>query len=121
MGRKYFLRADSHEQCEQILHQLTALVEIAKKRVDKRTLFEKSQAVVKALYDSPIYLDIVSVFLILVISDCSLQFRPEGPKRSHNNAPFPVPFSCAQSPAHSRTQSTRVSRQFSERRLPSQH
>lgn len=68
MGRKYFLRADSHEQCEQILHQLTALVEIAKKRVDKRTLFEKSQAVVKALYDSPIYLGSVSTLLILVNS-----------------------------------------------------
>jgi hypothetical protein len=54
MGRKYFLRAETREDIEAIARELTMGVEEAKRRADKRTWFEKSQARVKALYDSSI-------------------------------------------------------------------
>ena len=68
MGRKYFIRAGSHELCERVSRELAALVEEAKLRGDRRTWFERSQAAVKALYDSPVYLNAVSFLLILVTS-----------------------------------------------------
>ena len=66
MGRKYFIKADSPESCELVARELSALIAQAKKRADKRTWFEKSQASVKQLYDSPIYLTTVSALLIVV-------------------------------------------------------
>ena len=67
MGRKYCIKADSAKACELVTRELSALIEQAKKRADKRTWFEKSQASVKRLYDSPIYLTTISLLLIVVI------------------------------------------------------
>jgi hypothetical protein len=79
MGRKYFLRAETREDIEAIARELTMGVEEAKRRADKRTWFEKSQARVKALYDSSIYLNSVSLLLILVTfahARCVVRFVP---------------------------------------------
>ncbi len=67
MGRKYFIKADSPKSCERVARELSALIAQAKKRADTRTWFEKSQASVKRLYDSPVYLTTVSILLIVVI------------------------------------------------------
>ncbi len=76
MGRKYFIKADSAKACELVARELSTLIEQAKKRADKRTWFEKSQASVKQLYDSPIYLTTISALLIVVINVPRARARP---------------------------------------------
>ena len=76
MGRKYFIKADSPKSCELVAHELNALIAQAKKRADKRTWFEKSQASVKQLYDSPIYLATISLLLVVVMKRPQCSFRP---------------------------------------------
>jgi hypothetical protein len=50
-----------------VTRELSVLIAQAKKRADTRTWFQKSQASVKQLYDSPIYLTTISVLLIVVM------------------------------------------------------
>ncbi len=81
MGRKYFIKANTQESCEQVERELSTLIEQAKKRADTRTWFEKSQASVKQLYDSPIYLTTISALLIVVINVPRARARPPPCKR----------------------------------------
>ena len=78
MGRKYFIKADSPESCERVARELSALMAQAKKRADTRTWFEKNQASVKQLYDSPIYLTTISILLIVVIHSPRTRACPPG-------------------------------------------
>jgi hypothetical protein len=78
-GRKYVLQTGSPEACTTLLKELTALSKIERKKAERRSKFQQTQAKVKRLFLSNAFHVLMS-FMILVVSDNSgfvvnLQFR----------------------------------------------
>ncbi len=53
--------------CLQVISELSALVEVAKRHADTRTDFERVQAYASKLYHSPAYQLVVNAMLFLVV------------------------------------------------------
>ena len=72
-GRKYVLRASSDEACEQLIKDLTALSKIEKKKAERRSKFQRTQAKTKRFFLSNGFHVFMST-MILVVSGNS-EFR----------------------------------------------
>jgi hypothetical protein len=69
-GRKYVLQTGSPEACTTLLKELAALSKIERKKAERRSKFQQTQAKVKKLFFSNAFHVLMS-FMILVVSDTS--------------------------------------------------
>jgi hypothetical protein len=69
-GRKYVLQASSDEVCTATIKELTVLAKIERKRAERRSKFQQSQAKVKRIFLSNGFHIFMST-MILVVSDDS--------------------------------------------------
>jgi hypothetical protein len=67
-GRKYVLQASSDEVCTATIEELTALAKIEKKKAERRSKFQRTQAKVKRVFLSNGFHIFMST-MILVVSD----------------------------------------------------
>jgi hypothetical protein len=62
-GRKYCLQAKSDFQCEELIRLIGSLAKAAKRRREKKTLYQRSREKTKKCYDS-VWFQLLSAFLI---------------------------------------------------------
>ena len=66
-GRKYFLRADSDQERDELIKQLTLLTELAIARAETASQWERMQSRVRVVYNSSLFQG-VAAFLIIAVS-----------------------------------------------------
>jgi hypothetical protein len=65
-GRKYVLQASSDEMCELVIQELVKLSKIEKKRAERRSKFERTQAKVKRFFLSNSFHVLMSSMILVV-------------------------------------------------------
>jgi hypothetical protein len=67
-GRVYYLRANTTACCRKIMTDLTKAVNVARKRAEVKTRFEKAQHTARKLHDSLAFQALSAIFITLVCS-----------------------------------------------------